>query len=213
MKPFNYAIWLSSTQQIKIFLDIFVVSIALIVISPIILLISVLIILDGGSVLFAHKRAGIEGREFSCLKFRTMVVNADEILQEHLRQNPEALAEWQATRKLKNDPRVTKVGKFLRNASLDELPQFFNVLIGDMSLVGARPITADEVAHYGQEINYYYKMRPGITGLWQVSGRNNLSYAQRVDLDSWYVQNWSLWRDIVILCKTIPAVIRRDGAY
>ena len=213
MKSLNYAIEFSFTQQIKMFLDVFIASIALVIISPIMLLISFLIILDGGAILFAHNRIGQGGSDFLCLKFRSMVVNEAEVLREHLEQNPEAMAEWLATQKLKNDPRVTKFGKFLRTTSLDELPQFFNMLKGEMSLVGARPITAKEVAYYGQDIDYYYKMRPGITGLWQVSGRNNLSYEQRVELDTWYVQNWSLWRDFVILCKTIPAVIRRDGAY
>lgn len=193
--------------------DISVSSVALIALSPVMLLIAGLIRLDGGSSLFGHKRLGRNGRTFPCLKFRTMVMGADEILKEHLKNNPEAAEEWNATQKLQNDPRVTRLGKFLRSTSLDELPQLINVLKGDMSLVGPRPIVRNEIEHYNNDIIHYYRVRPGITGLWQVSGRNDVSYAERVQMDSWYVRNWSLWHDIAIICKTFPAVLKRSGAY
>jgi len=203
----------SSEISAKRIFDIFVSFIAIIVILPITLPIFLLIIRDGGAPLFSHNRIGRGGVVFPCLKFRTMVLNADEVLREFLANNPKSALEWQETQKLQNDPRITGLGKFLRKTSLDELPQLFNVLKGDMSLVGPRPIVASEVAHYRHKISDYQMVRPGITGLWQVSGRNNLSYEQRVNLDSWYVQNWSIWHDFAILLKTIPAVLRRDGAY
>lgn len=193
--------------------DILVSGLALLTLSPIMLIIGAMIKRDGGSSLFGHNRLGRGGKTFPCLKFRTMVMNGDEILKEHLKNNPEAAAEWKATQKLQNDPRVTRLGKFLRSTSLDELPQLLNVLKGDMSLVGPRPIVRNEVEHYNNDIIHYYRVRPGITGLWQVSGRNDVSYAQRVQMDSWYVRNWSLWHDITIICKTFPAVLKRSGAY
>jgi undecaprenyl-phosphate galactose phosphotransferase len=130
-----------------------------------------------------------------------------------LDSDPRAAAAWAADQKLPNDPRITKIGRFLRRSSLDELPQLFNVLRGEMSLVGPRPIVAAEVARYESDIEYYYEAKPGITGLWQVSGRNDTGYARRVKLDVWYVRNWTLWHDIAILLKTIPAVFLRRGAH
>ncbi len=142
-----------------------------------------------------------------------MVVDADRQLQHLLRSDPCAAAEWAADQKLANDPRITRIGRFLRQSSLDELPQLFNVLSRQMSLVGPRPIVAAEVPRYGRNIEYYYETKPGITGLWQVSGRNDTGYARRVRLDVWYVRNWSLSHDVAILCKTVPAVfLRRGGA-
>ena len=128
-------------------------------------------------------------------------------------EHAEARKEWEQDHKLKNDPRITRLGSFLRNSSLDELPQLINVLRGEMSLVGPRPIVAAEVSKYEHDIAHYYRVSPGITGLWQVSGRNDVSYEQRVQMDSWYVRNWSLWHDIAILCKTLPALLKRSGAY
>jgi lipopolysaccharide/colanic/teichoic acid biosynthesis glycosyltransferase len=142
-----------------------------------------------------------------------MIPNSQEVLQKHLQAHPEARIEWDADQKLKNDPRITPIGNFLRSTSLDELPQLINVLRGEMSLVGPRPIVTDEVSKYEHDIAHYYRVRPGITGLWQVSGRNDVSYTQRVQMDSWYVRNWSLWHDIAILCKTLPALLKRSGAY
>ncbi len=198
---------------IKRTFDILVSGTALIVLSPIWLAIAALVVIDGGPVLYGHKRLGLNGRTFSCLKFRSMVVNSDEILKRYLADNPAANDEWQKEWKLRDDPRITRFGAFLRRTSLDELPQLLNVLWGDMSLVGPRPIVVGEVGKYDHDIMHYYRVRPGITGLWQVSGRNDVSYARRVQMDSWYVRNWSLWHDIAILCKTIPVLLKRTGAY
>lgn len=166
-----------------------------------------------GPAIYSHKRIGKKGKEFKCYKFRTMYINADEKLKEILAKDPEKKKEWETYWKLKDDPRVTKIGSFLRKTSLDELPQIFNVLKGEMSLVGPRPVVQKEIDEYYKENSYYYFMvPPGITGLWQVSGRSETSYEYRVSLDSWYVKNWNLWLDIVILLKTVKAVIKREGA-
>lgn len=198
---------------IKRLFDIMVSGSALLLASPLMLVVAVMTKRDGGPVFFGHKRIGKNGSYFYCLKFRSMIVNSQEVLQQHLAANPEARAEWEADQKLKNDPRITPVGRFLRSTSLDGLPQLINVLRGEMSLVGPRPIVTDEVCKYEYDIAHYYRVRPGITGLWQVSGRNDVSYDQRVKMDSWYVRNWSLWHDIAILCKTLPALLKRSGAY
>jgi undecaprenyl-phosphate galactose phosphotransferase len=142
-----------------------------------------------------------------------MVVNADEILRNKIKADAQVAAEWAATQKLRDDPRITRIGSFLRRSSLDELPQLLNVLHGEMSLVGPRPIVQAEVARYGSDIEYYYAAKPGLTGLWQVSGRSDMSYARRVRLDVWYVRNWTLWHDIAILFKTVPAVFLQRGAH
>jgi Undecaprenyl-phosphate galactose phosphotransferase WbaP len=181
-------------------------------VAPLFLVIAFLIKRDGGPVFYRHQRIGIHGRPFGCLKFRSMTVNADEVLRWLLARDPKAAGEWEATQKLRDDPRVTPVGRFLRATSLDELPQLLNVLRGEMSLVGPRPIVAAESARYGENLPFYTEARPGITGLWQVSGRSDTSYERRVELDVWYVKNWTLWHDIAILIKTIPAVMRRNGA-
>ena len=193
--------------------DIVLSGTVLLALSPIMLVTAILVKLDGGPAFFGHNRIGRNGTSFPCLKFRSMAVNGDQILKKHIAENPEDLKEWQETRKLRNDPRVTKLGGFLRRSSLDELPQLINVLRGDMSLVGPRPIVTAEVANYDGDIAHYYRVRPGITGLWQVSGRSDVSYRQRVQMDSWYVRNWSLWHDIAIICKTVPALLNRSGAY
>ncbi len=194
-------------------LDILISVIALLVLSPVMLVLAWMVRRDGGPALFGHSRLGRNGKPFNCLKFRSMVMNGNEALEKYLAENPAARHEWNASRKLQNDPRVTKLGHFLRSSSLDELPQLLNVLKGDMSLVGPRPIVTEEVAKYDGDIAHYYRMRPGVTGLWQVSGRSDVSYPQRVHMDSWYVRNWSLWHDIAILCKTFPALLNRTGAY
>ncbi len=198
---------------VKRVFDIVVSGVALLCVSPVFLMLAVMIKRDGGPVFFGHKRIGKNGKTFSCLKFRSMSANSEEMLKKYLAEDPDAWAEWEATQKLKNDPRITKFGQFLRATSLDELPQVINVLRGEMSLVGPRPIVQDEVSKYDYDIAHYYRVSPGITGLWQVSGRNDVSYAQRVKMDSWYVRNWSLWHDIAILCKTLPALLKRRGAY
>jgi undecaprenyl-phosphate galactose phosphotransferase len=166
-----------------------------------------------GPVIFAHRRIGRNGKEFMCYKFRTMVVNAQEALDRILNENKELRSEWKRDFKLKNDPRITRVGKFLRKTSLDELPQMLNVLKGNMSLAGPRPIIQQEIEKYAENIRYFYQVRPGMTGLWQVSGRSETDYDYRVQLDTWYVRNWSLWLDITLLIRTIAVVLARKGAY
>ena len=167
---------------------------------------------DRGPIFFGHERIGHNGKRFKCLKFRSMVVNSQEALKRHLELFPQARAEWEATQKLRNDPRITRLGHFLRITSLDELPQLINVIRGDMSLVGPRPIVQDEVVRYADEIAHYAAVRPGITGLWQVSGRSDVGYDQRVQLDSLYVREWSFVGDMVILAKTVKVVALRTGS-
>jgi exopolysaccharide production protein ExoY len=192
-------------------LDIIVASMAVILLAPIILIVSALIrFFLGGPIVFGHARIGFNGKAFVCYKFRTMVVNADEILQQHLLADPRAAREWRTSRKLRNDPRVTWLGKILRKSSIDELPQLFNILRGDMSLVGPRPIVADELEFYGQDVRHYLKTRPGLTGIWQTNGRSRLSYATRVACDRYYVRHWSMWLDVVALIKTLPAILNFD---
>lgn len=168
---------------------------------------------DGGSAFFSHERIGRDGQKFMCFKFRSMVTNAQEVLEELLRKDPVARAEWESDFKLKSDPRISKIGHFLRRTSLDELPQLWNVLRGDMSLVGPRPVVNAELERYGDDVVYYLMARPGMTGLWQVSGRNDVDYDTRVYFDTWYVKNWSMWTDIAILFKTIKVVAGNKGAY
>ncbi|WP_248883950.1 undecaprenyl-phosphate galactose phosphotransferase WbaP [Acidithiobacillus acidisediminis] len=169
---------------------------------------------DRGPVFYAQERIGRNGQAFRCLKFRSMVMDADQRLASYLAAHPELQEEYDRTFKLKDDPRVTSIGKFLRKTSLDELPQLFNVLRGEMSLVGPRPVVRKELdKYYGDAAALYKMVRPGITGLWQVSGRSDTTYSERVYLDSWYVKNWALWYDIVILLRTVKVVFRREGAY
>ena len=194
--------------------DILCAFIGLLVLSPLFLLIVLLIKLDSrGPAFFGHKRLGKGGRYFTCYKFRTMRPDAEQVLKDLLRRDPEARAQWEKDFKLKNDPRITKVGAFLRKTSLDELPQLWNVLKGDMSLVGPRPIVTDEVKRYGDKARYLFKVPPGITGLWQVSGRNDIDYEERVLLDEYYAKNWSLWLDIEVIIRTFGAVLKKQGAY
>jgi lipopolysaccharide/colanic/teichoic acid biosynthesis glycosyltransferase len=164
-------------------------------------------------VFYSQTRMGHDGRIFHIWKFRTMVQNAAEVLEFSLANNPELRSEWAATQKLRNDVRITRVGKVLRKASLDELPQLWNVIKGEMSLVGPRPIMSSQVAMYKSGYSLYVKMTPGITGLWQVSGRNRTTFAERVVYDIYYVRNWSVWMDIYLLAKTVLVVLTRDGAY
>lgn len=169
---------------------------------------------DPGPVFFAHTRIGKDGKPFPCYKFRSMVVNSQEMLQKYLVKNPAAREEWERDFKLKDDPRVTPIGKFLRSTSLDELPQIFNVLRGEMSLVGPRPVIQEELdKYYGETAKLYCTVKPGITGLWQVSGRSDIGYDERVALDATYIKYRSMWGDIVILWKTIGVVLMNKGAY
>ena len=184
------------------------------IISPILLVIAIAVAIDNrGRVIFAHKRVGAAGKKFFCYKFQTMVSDAEERLKKYLAENPEAKREWEETFKLTNDPRVTKLGGWLRRTSIDELPQLWNVIRGEMSLVGPRPIVKAEIPRYGKNIREYYMVLPGITGMWQVSGRSDTTYPERVAMDTWYVRNWSVWIDIMYLFKTFKAVIQRKGAY
>jgi Undecaprenyl-phosphate galactose phosphotransferase WbaP len=187
-------------------------------ISPVVMLTvaiaAILVRLESrGPILLANERVGMGGRKFKAWKLRSMVVNGDEVLKKHFERHPEALVEWQATQKLKNDPRVTRVGKIIRKASIDELPQLWNVLIGEMSLVGPRPMLEKQVALYGSGFESYRRVRPGITGLWQISGRNHLTFSERASLDSYTIRNWSVWMDIYILARTISVVLTANGAY
>ena len=179
---------------------------------PLFLAVAALVALDGGPIFFHHKRVGRNGETFGCMKFRTMILGAEECLDEYLFHHPEAQMEWAREQKLSFDPRITAIGRFLRLSSVDELPQLLNVLKGDMSLVGPRPVTQGELVHYGFATTLYKSVRPGITGLWQVSGRNELAYEMRVRLDEQYVRHWSLFRDFRILLQTPAVVVSRKGA-
>ncbi|HCO0320387.1 TPA: undecaprenyl-phosphate galactose phosphotransferase WbaP, partial [Escherichia coli] len=205
----NLAKW--SSRTLKRLFDI-IASIAIIILlSPVLLYISRLVKKDGGPAIYGHERIGQDGKPFKCLKFRSMVTNSKDVLNELLQNDPEAKREWDTTFKLKNDPRITKIGAVLRRTSLDELPQLFNVLKGEMSLVGPRPIITAELERYNEEVDYYLLSKPGMTGLWQVSGRSDVDYETRVYLDAWYVKNWSMWNDIAILFKTVGVVLKKDG--
>jgi exopolysaccharide production protein ExoY len=194
-------------------LDVVASGLGLFFLLPLLLPIALLIKLtDGGPIFFGHRRVGRYGSTFVCWKFRSMRQDGDAVLQAHLAAHPAAAKEWAETQKLQNDPRVTLIGRFLRVTSLDELPQLINVLLGDMSLVGPRPVTRGELDRYGRDRRYYLVVRPGLTGLWQVSGRNKVSYARRVAFDRHYVQTWSFMGDIAILFRTVWVVITRDGA-
>lgn len=186
---------------------------AILLLSPLFIMLALRVRQDGGSAFYAQTRIGKNGKPFKCWKFRSMIVNADEVLKTYLAENPEAAEEYKRDFKLKNDPRITPVGHLLRKSSLDEIPQFFNVLKGDMSLVGPRPVVEKETEYYEDKLSYYLSVKPGVTGLWQVSGRNDITYQKRVELDVWYVENWSLWNDMVIFFKTIYVVLARKGAY
>lgn len=194
--------------------DLTLAACAIVAFFPLLILITSAIRLTSpGPVLFKQERIGRDGKVFRCLKFRSMVCNAGEILDELLRNNPDARAEWARDQKLRNDPRITRVGQFLRKSSLDELPQLFNVLLGQMGVVGPRPIIAQEIPRYGQHFAGYTSVRPGITGLWQVSGRNDLPYETRVRLDTFYARRKSLGYDLSICLRTIPAVLQSKGTY
>jgi Undecaprenyl-phosphate galactose phosphotransferase WbaP len=185
----------------------------IVLLAPLLLYLALRIRVDGGPAIFAHKRVGRGGELFRCYKFRTMQVDAEKRLRELLASDPAAQAEWDREFKLRNDPRVTAIGRLLRRTSLDELPQLFNVVQGHMSLVGPRPVIEAELERYGDDVDYFLMVRPGMTGLWQVSGRNDVDYDTRVYLDTWYVKNWSPWYDVAILFKTVKVVFSRRGAY
>jgi len=213
--------WVSSNRlkmgwnlKLKRFMDIVIVSIGGIFLLPFLLFIALLIkITSPGPVLYKHKRLGMNGKYFYTYKFRSMVVDARERLEKLLESDPELRKEWNKNHKLANDPRITRIGNFLRRTSIDEFPQFINILKGEMSLVGPRPIVDEEVKKYGEDFNRVFSVRPGLTGLWQVSGRSETDYDARVAYDTYYLQSWSGWLDLWVVFMTFGAVVRGRGAY
>jgi lipopolysaccharide/colanic/teichoic acid biosynthesis glycosyltransferase len=193
--------------------DIVAATLGLVFLAPLLLVFALLIRLqDGQSVLYCPARLGYRGQTFRCFKLRTMVPDADSRLQAVLESCAEASREWDLTQKLTNDPRITPLGKFIRSTSIDELPQLINIIRGDMSLVGPRPISFNERLRYGEYFDVYTRVRPGLTGLWQTSGRSNTTYAERIQLDTKYVQTRTFWGDVLIIVKTVPAVLLSVGA-
>lgn len=200
--------------RMKRWIDVCIGIFFLPILLPLGVLLALAIVLDSkGWPLYRQERVGINGKTILVYKFRTMIANAEEVLEKCLDKNPDLKKEWEQDHKLKNDPRLTRIGRFLRKTSLDELPQVLNVLGGSMSLVGPRPIVAKEIEKYGEVFEEYCRVTPGLTGLWQISGRNNTTYAERVDFDHYYINNWSVWLDIWILFKTVPVAISGYGAY
>ncbi|MBE9113369.1 undecaprenyl-phosphate galactose phosphotransferase WbaP, partial [Nodosilinea sp. LEGE 07298] len=205
---------LPGPRLIKALLDMGLTVVIGIVVLPLLALIAVLVKLDSpGPIFYGHPRLGQNNIPFIAWKFRSMVSNADHVLERYFEANPTLRSQWELDHKLRYDPRITRLGNFLRRTSLDELPQLWNVLRGEMSLVGPRPIVKEEIFRYADKYSLYTQVLPGLTGLWQVSGRNNVSYDERVNLDAYYVRNWSVWLDIYILLKTIWVVMLGDGAY
>lgn len=193
--------------------DVVVASIALVFVAPLLLIVGLAIRMqDGEKALYSQPRWGFNGETFQCFKLRSMVPNAAEKLQAVLDSDPEAKREWDLTQKLTNDPRITPLGKFIRATSIDELPQLLNIIRGDMSIVGPRPIPLYERSKYGEDFVHYCSVRPGLTGLWQISGRSNTTYSERIELDKKYVQSRTFWGDIGIMLKTVPAVLFSVGA-
>lgn len=201
------------SRILKRIFDVSLGSVMLLVFGPVIILFAILVRLqDGKKAIFSQDRYGLHGKTFKCLKLRSMVPDAKERLTEILAANPDLDSEWSETQKLVNDPRVTKLGRFIRKTSIDELPQLINVLRGEMSLIGPRPIVANEVKKYGDAFNFYSSVKPGITGLWQVRGRSDTSYPERIALDVQYAQTFSFWGDIKICLNTVPVLLGRKGA-
>ena len=198
----------------KRIVDIVIALSAIVLLAPLLIICYITTVCASpGPAVFRHKRVGFNGKHFGCLKFRTMVTDAPDRLRQLLDSDPTAAAEWAAHRKLRYDPRITTIGAILRKSSLDELPQLFNVLRGDMSIVGPRPVTEEELVRYSSSVGAYLACRPGITGLWQVSGRSNATYNRRVACDTFYAHNWSMVLDAKILIVTIPSVLFFDNAY
>jgi undecaprenyl-phosphate galactose phosphotransferase len=203
------------TSSLKRAMDLVFVLPVLVFTAPLLMVIYALIkILDPGPALFTQLRVGRNGEQFIVYKFRTMRVDAEDRLQQVLKSDPSKAAEWAKYQKLRNDPRVTMIGRFLRKSSLDELPQLLNILRGEMSVIGPRPVTAAEVQQrYGAAYPFYTAVRPGVLGLWQVKGRNSLTYPERIALDVQYVKTWSIWQDFKIVFMAIPVVLLARGAY
>lgn len=201
-------------QGVKRFLDIAIVVVGGIVVSPFLLLLALAVKIDSpGPIFYGHHRLGKDGKPFKAWKFRSMVRNSKEVLENLLSTDPALREEWENSFKLRDDPRITRMGRFLRKTSLDELPQIWNVLLGEMSLIGPRPIIEAEVEKYGHQYKLFSSVKPGMSGLWQVSGRSDLDYEERVALDIYYIQSWSLWLDLYILFKTFGVVVAGLGAY
>jgi Undecaprenyl-phosphate galactose phosphotransferase WbaP len=222
VRDFDGILGLATSQKLKMFwnlgikrlIDLSIVIVGGIIILPWLLLFALLVkVSSPGPVLYGHTRLGLNGRHFKAYKFRSMVVDANEQLELMLESDPKVREEWEASHKLKNDPRVTKAGRFLRRTSFDEFPQLINILKGEMSLVGPRPVVDGEAEKYGEDFTRIFSVKPGLTGLWQVSGRSDTDYAERVAYDTYYLQNWSVWLDLWILYKTFGVVVRGKGAY
>jgi exopolysaccharide production protein ExoY len=200
-------------QLLKRLFDIIVATSALILLSPLfVMLVIAVLLFQGRPVIFKHRRMTVSAKSFHCLKFRSMVPNAEEKLQAHFLENPEAACEWEKNQKLSQDPRITPFGAFLRGSSLDELPQLINVIRGDMSLVGPRPIVEEELRRYGEHAETYLSVKPGLTGLWQINGRSRCAYQERIELDLDYIQNWSFAGDLDIVAKTFAVVLSGRGS-
>jgi exopolysaccharide production protein ExoY len=200
-------------MTLKRTVDIMLALSGIILLAPLLIIcFAVTALTSPGPALFRHRRVGFNGKDFDCFKFRTMMTDAPERLRKLLESDPSAAAEWATNRKLRNDPRITAIGGILRKSSLDELPQLFNVLKGDMSIVGPRPVTDEELERYASSVNAYLSCRPGITGLWQVSGRSTTTYNKRVACDTFYARNWSMALDVKIIAVTIPALLVSDNA-
>jgi Undecaprenyl-phosphate galactose phosphotransferase WbaP len=199
-------------EAVKRGLDIVGALTLVLLLSPLLLVVGLTLARDRGPIIYRHSRTGRHGRTFGCLKFRTMVPNAEQVLSELLDNDPDLQREWMRNQKLRNDPRVTAVGRFLRRSSLDELPQLWNVLKGEMSLVGPRPVVREEWQHYGRHLDTYLAAKPGVTGLWQITGRSDSCYRRRVALDCYYVRKRSLLMDVSILLRTVKVVFQGRGA-
>jgi Undecaprenyl-phosphate galactose phosphotransferase WbaP len=222
VRDFDGILGLASSHRLKMpwnlaikrFMELTIVILGGLIILPFLLLIALIIKLDSpGPALYGHWRLGLNGKPFRAWKFRSMVRDADKKLQALLDSDPKMRKEWEACHKLKRDPRITRIGKILRRTSFDEFPQLLNILTGEMSLVGPRPVTEDEVKKYGEDFKRVFSVRPGLTGLWQVSGRSDTDYAERISYDTYYLQSWSIWLDLWVLYKTPGTILRGKGAY
>ena len=216
VEPFEHDYTRARRSAIKRAIDLVFSSLLLLFIAPFLLVIAVIIKLgDGGSVLFTQERPGVGGRLFRCYKFRTMAMDAEDRLNDLLQNDPQAAEDWRLYKKLKRDPRITPIGRFLRKTSIDEIPQLFNILKGEMSIIGPRPITKREIPEYGTPADFaiYGAVRPGVLGLWQVSGRSDTDYDRRIQLDARYARDWSIWMDVKILFLGVPVVLFGKGAY
>ncbi len=203
-----------SSLIVKRLIDLALIAFSLPLLLPLMILISIGVkVSSQGPIFYGHKRVGKNGKEIKCWKFRSMFIDSQKMLEEILKNDPDMRREWESQRKFQNDPRVTRFGKFLRKTSLDELPQIFNILLGSMSFVGPRPVTKEELVKYGENTDYILSVTPGLSGMWQISGRSDTGYEERINLDTYYIQNWSVWFDLWIIIKTVWVVLKGKGAY